>query len=362
MPEKHVEYFYKEGKSDKVYRIHLNEQFNDKWSVTFEYGRRGSSLTKRDKLQKVPYETAKELFDEMCHERELKGYTQEAGVKPYVGSDKEGKISGELPQLLTDAEDNELEQFLTDDAWGMQEKIDGKRIIIRQKDHVIEAINRKGLIVAIPEGIVSELSEIDLNFVMDGELVGDVYKVFDLLSYRDINLKKQSFKYRFTQLEELLTEYIEDSKVIVLVLVRWTEKQKRKLFDKLKAEGAEGVVFKKLDSIYKAGRPNSGGDQRRYKWKARATVQILGMHEKGKRSAYIQALDGKELVDVGKVTILPNFDLPKPGDIVEVEYLYRHVHGALYQPIYLGVREDKDLPDDVKTLKVKQGVEIEEES
>jgi bifunctional non-homologous end joining protein LigD len=66
-------------------------------------------------------------------------------------------------------------------------------------------------------------------------------------------------------------------------------------------------------------------------------------------------------VEVGKVTILPNFPVPKVGTLVEVKYLYRHVHGALYQPIYLGERDDIDQADQVSTLKIKEGVDLDDD-
>jgi bifunctional non-homologous end joining protein LigD len=56
---------------------------------------------------------------------------------------------------------------------------------------------------------------------------------------------------------------------------------------------------------------------------------------------------------VGNVTIPANHALPKVGDLVEVRYLYHYPGGSLYQPIYLGSRSDKDLPDHLNTLKSK---------
>jgi bifunctional non-homologous end joining protein LigD len=43
------------------------------------------------------------------------------------------------------------------------------------------------------------------------------------------------------------------------------------------------------------------------------------------------------------VTIPPNHDLPPVGSVVEVRYLYAfRESGALYQPVYLGQRDDVD--------------------
>jgi len=44
---------------------------------------------------------------------------------------------------------------------------------------------------------------------------------------------------------------------------------------------------------------------------------------------------------MGNVTIPPNHEVPDPGQVVEVRYLYVNgENGSLYQPTYLGVRKD----------------------
>jgi bifunctional non-homologous end joining protein LigD len=40
------------------------------------------------------------------------------------------------------------------------------------------------------------------------------------------------------------------------------------------------------------------------------------------------------------VTIPPNQAIPEKGDIVDVRYLYAYPGGSLYQPVYLGKRDD----------------------
>ncbi len=49
---------------------------------------------------------------------------------------------------------------------------------------------------------------------------------------------------------------------------------------------------------------------------------------------------------VGNVTIPPNHEIPVAGQIVEIRYLYvASPGGSLYQPIYLGVRDDVHITD-----------------
>ena len=45
---------------------------------------------------------------------------------------------------------------------------------------------------------------------------------------------------------------------------------------------------------------------------------------------------------VGNVTIPPNAAIPRIGNILEVRYLYCYRAGSLFQPCFLGVRDDLD--------------------
>ena len=66
---------------------------------------------------------------------------------------------------------------------------------------------------------------------------------------------------------------------------------------------------------------------------------MVGVNQK--RNVSLGLTDGRlNLVEVGNVTIPPNKDIPKPGEIVEVRYLYAYRHGSLFQPTYLGPRTD----------------------
>jgi bifunctional non-homologous end joining protein LigD len=307
----------------------------------------------------VDLDTATTIFDKQVHAKRLKGYTEAAGHVPYVGSDKEEKITGVLPQLLNNIEEEDLDDYFDDPFFCMQEKKDGKRILLRKSfgfNGTVEAINRKGLLVGFPQCIQNELLKYQADQIIDGELIGDVFFVFDLLEVNGEDYRSKTYEQRYKQ---VLAQKFDEP--IVVVPAYFTAENKRAMFKKLKKQGVEGVVFKKIDALYKPGRPASKGDQLKFKFTQTCTCQVSGVNEKGKRSVYIQMLDGKELVDVGKVTVLPNFVVPKIGTLVEIKYLYRHVHGALYQPVYLGERDDLDKPDQVSTVKIKEGVDIDEE-
>jgi len=69
----------------------------------------------------------------------------------------------------------------------------------------------------------------------------------------------------------------------------------------------------------------------------------------------IKIFDGINWVDIGNVTIPVNRNVPKTGAVIEVRYLYAFKGGALYQPQYLGERDDTD-PSEciISQLKYKQ--------
>jgi len=82
-----------------------------------------------------------------------------------------------------------------------------------------------------------------------------------------------------------------------------------------------------------------------------------------KRSVELRLLNGEGWNVVGNVTILPNFEVPQVGQIVEVRYLYafRESH-ALYQPTYLGLRKDVEIHECVLSQLKYKPAESEEET
>jgi bifunctional non-homologous end joining protein LigD len=104
----------------------------------------------------------------------------------------------------------------------------------------------------------------------------------------------------------------------------------------LKSANKEGVVFKKVDVPWNDGRPNSGGNALKLKFWASCSCVVLNVNTD--RRSVMVALGDKPM---GNVTIPPNHEVPDPGQVVEVRYLYVNgENGSLFQPTYLGVRKD----------------------
>lgn len=346
MKNQSISLYYKEGRSDKEYHAELLETQGG-FVVNFRYGRRGDALKSGTKTAApLPYEKAKSAFDKLVAEKVKKGYsTGEAGAV-YQNTDLEQRFSGVLPQLLNVIKDEDLEQYLTDDAYCAQEKFDGQRRLIAKGSQSIEnevhGINKKGLIVALPQSLVEAAQKLDeQHFLVDGEQIGDKFYAFDLLELNGTDLRQRSYDQRIASLNALFML----KGPVRIVKTAYSTCEKRSLYEEIKGRNGEGIVFKKRDALYVSGRPASGGDQLKYRFYASATCRVASVNG-SKRSVRLELFDERAMFQsVGNVTIPANYNMPREGYIVEVRYLYAYRGGSLYQPVYLGERLDQDISD-----------------
>jgi len=344
--KQNISLYYQQGSSDKVYHAYL-EPKGDGWIVNFAFGRRGSTLQTGTKTSEpVAYDKAKTIYDKIVAEKMGKGYTPAAGGTPYAGTENAGKVSGLLPQLLNMIDDAELELLLNDLIHCGQEKFDGRHIMVRKNDAVVGA-NKKGLLMALPLPIQKALEDFIGTFVVDGEAIGDRLYVFDLLEIDGKNLRSKPYKERYSELRNLIARSPVSGGAIILVETAWTPKEKRQMFERLKKQKREGMVFKLVSAPATVGRPSSGGDQLKYKFYATASVAVTKVNLKRSVavSVYDNSGDISVPVPVGNVTIPANQPVPKVGQVLEVRYLYAYKGGSLFQPTSLGVRDDVDPPE-----------------
>ncbi len=334
-----VALYYREGSSDKVYQAAI-EPAGSQFVVNFAYGRRGATLTTGTKTSSpVDYAAAQKIYTKLVGEKKAKGYTEGADGTPYQHADK--KASGILPQLLNAVEKAEVELLLRDDNYCAQEKFDGRHLLIRKQDDDLEGINKKGFVVGLPQTVADELRCVIGSFIPDGESIGDDYHAFDLLEHNGENLRLLPYRIRLARLIDLLLLTRSDYKHLRLVSTAFSTRQKTELYQRLRQENREGIVFKRLDAPYVPGKPNSGGPQLKFKFVATASVIVAKVN--AKRSVEACLLKGRSFVACGNVTIPANHEIPAVGMVVEVRYLYAAKEsGALYQPVYLGPRDDVD--------------------
>ena len=350
---------YRDLRSDKVYHVQL-DRADGGYVVNFQFGRRGRSLQSGTKTpQPLPYEKAFNVYDRLIGEKKARGYTEADGGTPYQNSPQAGQQSDLLPQLLNPIDEAQVDRLIGDVSWVMQEKKDGRRLLVRKSGNDVRGVNRKGQVIPISRVIEQAVRSLTCDAVLDGEEIGDDYWVFDLLELRGEDLRSMSTSSRLIALVPLL-DGAAGTGSLRLVPSAWIPQAKRELFDQVRADRGEGVVFKQVDATYVPGRPNSGGSHLKFKFTETATCKVACRNQ-GKRSVSLAVYQdpGDGWVDIGNVTIPPNFPVPEAGDLAEIKYLYAYPAGGLYQPIYLGPRHDVDCADSVKSLKFKQGEDEE---
>jgi bifunctional non-homologous end joining protein LigD len=181
----------------------------------------------------------------------------------------------------------------------MQEKFDGKRMLILKCDHTITGINRNGRAVALPETIARDAGKIPVEFTLDGECIGDHFIAFDVLERNGEDIRHQSFKTRHVALLSLTT--IPWLECIHFAETAFDMAAKAAMLERLRKEGKEGVVFKKIHAPYIAGRPSSRGDNLKLKFYETASFIVSKVN--GKRSVGLILFNGEKVVPVGNVTI-----------------------------------------------------------
>ena len=333
-----VALFYKSGSSDKEYHLQLVEEATG-CLVNFQYGRRGSTLNPGCKTKApVTEEAARKVFNKIVAEKTSEGYTVGASTGgDYTASAAAAKPTTPLadrviPQLLNPIDEVEMEALLRDEGWGCQEKKDGTHKMARKTASTVIATNKKGIEVGYPTAYAGGLIQIGLY---DGESIGETYHVFDILEYGAKDLRSLGYGDRYKYLEGLFNDAKGPVRLVPLAVGYVAKKA---LLDKLVAGKKEGIVFKKLAARFTAGKAHS--DMAKYKFYSTASVIVVKHNDKDSIAMGLLDSTGK-VVGVGNVTTIGHVKAPV-NSVVEVRYLYGYKGGCLYQPAYIGPRDDVD--------------------
>jgi bifunctional non-homologous end joining protein LigD len=333
---------YREGNSDKEYHAAV-EPRGEGYIVTFAYGRRGNTLSTGTKTtHPVALDEAIKVFDKLVRSKLAKGYhftDARVSAKPYRQSGSEGQDSGIRCQLLNPVKEDEVPRLLNGMKYCLQEKHDGRRLMVRKRGAEITGINRRGLLVAIPDAIREAVAQIPFDVLIDGEAVGEMLNAFDLLEYKGNDIRSRRFLDRFAALILVIPPNLPALRWISTVIHPY---EKHEIYEELRLTNREGVVFKDVDAPYTPGRPNSGGPQLKYKFVESSSFVVTGQSAT-KRSVTLGLYngDGNKLVPAGNVTIPPNQRIPEVGEVCDVRYLHAlKQSGSIYQPVYLGPRSD----------------------
>ncbi len=341
--EEKASLYYKDARSDKEYHVQLVAEGGG-FMVYYQNGKRGGTLANGKKTATpVDYAKAKKAYDAVLKEKLGKGYAPGEAGTAFVGTSLEERFTGIVPQLLNVIDEADVEALLRDPNWVLQEKYDGHRRMLRRTSDETIGINRKGLVTGLPETVRTSLTVIESSgpLILDGELMGDVMAVFDVLEHGGQDLRAQPYAKRL-QVLALIQEQLSQGGYpgMFVAYTARTEESKRALYAQLKEQGLEGGVFKHIDSAYVPGRPNSGGNQLKRKFTHSASFVVKSNHAT-KRSVGLSLCDAEgKISDVGNCTIPSNYEIPAVGAVVEVEYLYAFPGGSVFQPQYKGTRDD----------------------
>jgi bifunctional non-homologous end joining protein LigD len=360
MPEprvvRSVELFFQEGSSDKVYQAKIVGA-GATFSVVVAWGRRGATLNEGKKAINVSRADADKTFDRLVREKRGKGYEEiTANVKPAAVAPPEGAGSGSkvggkrakvglAAQLLNPLDDDDLAHVLADDAMVAQQKLDGVRVLVRRDATALIATNRNGQVTELASAALAGLEYLPHGTIVDGEVLGEAFWLFDVLQLAGDDVRKLGYLERHRVLDDELEPALTGNAHVLPVAIGG--KRKRALYDKLRAAGAEGVVFKHREAPYTSGRPASGGTQRKYKFVKSADVVIV---ENAGNAYQMAVYDGRTLVDVGRVfagtTNASRKDLDArlargEHPVAQVSYLYATDDQKLFQPVFVSTRADK---------------------
>lgn len=346
-----------EGSADKVYQVSLRAS-GDLWVVEFAYGKRGSALKTGTKTQEpVEYKAGKSIFDKLVREKLAKGYVPYGDEVSYTRAEGEPKASGILPQLPIALDEGDVGAMITNESWWMQQKHDGENRLLLIRNGIVRGVNRKGQFIDVPTEWKTYLGVLP-DCLLAGESCGPVFYAFDLLEHDQTDLRTRGFRDRYFALKRLigttfnwfdgcelekLESRKETEKRLRIVEAYQVGESKRSVFDRIKIEGGEGVVFKNVHEPFEIGKSWA---IRKFKFVESATCIVLTVN--AQRSVQVGCMDGDgTMVNLGNVTIPANHSVPSVGELVEVRYLYRFEYGSLEQPVYLGVRTDLEVSDAV---------------
>ena len=346
MQTERAELYFRQGSSDKVYHLQL-ENTQERWSVQAQWGRRGSALQSDIKVSDSTYEDAKRVYDRLLREKTGKGYqiaqaTTNGDTPISVGLPATKEQSGHIPELLTPVEEQEALRLADDTSWWFQQKFDGRRLAVQKADGKYSGINKPGQIIPIDSRLAGTLDLVQAEgFLADGEITDSHFYIWDLLSVNDTDLRLQPYEIRYVHLTRLFRGVHETLRVCQTAM---TPKDKRAFVKAMHDANAEGFVCKNRYAAYAGGR---AGQHYKCKFVATASFVVGPKPDKkaadGHRSIAVYLLDSNRPRFMGTVGVPDRYPLPKVEQVVEVRYLYCYPgpEGKLVQAKYFGkVRDD----------------------
>lgn len=246
------------------------------------------------------------------------------------------------PMLCGSVQANQVETYLNDDDWVAQQKLDGDRLLIHVNDHKVTALNREGKQRSnpTPRFVLDQFAIFPGEWVFDGELLtSGEFWLFDLPKAADgIGIEDPYWK-RYEVLERVFTGGIwEPAGCIRLLPMARSSASKKRLLRELHGRGAEGLIFRHADAPYRPGKRSELALKAKFTHTAEVIVDKV--RPEGRDNCTFRLFRDGRLVPAGSVSLVGRPPV-RPGDVIEVRYLYASEDSLLYQPVMLRVRDDK---------------------
>lgn len=243
-------------------------------------------------------------------------------------------------QLLTAIDDGtEAAARVLDPDYGVQQKFDGKRILLHVERTSVTAYNRSGLMCGISKDILTEAKRFSIfaPLMFDAEWIREINSLytFDFLEFEGTDLRPEKFIHRIGHLTQAFNG--QETSLIHQARTEVEQEGKVALVSQIYELNLEGIAAKLLHSPYFIGRsPNN------YKHKRTHEASFLVIRRNHKASVDLALFDdNNRLIEVGSVQIRNStFNRVKEGTILEVRYMHAFKSHKIYQPRMLRIRDD----------------------
>jgi len=248
-----------------------------------------------------------------------------------------------FPQLAKSVEVTDLGEFINDDTWVMEQKLDGHRLFLSSPEQpgppVATTRNGTSYTRKLPKAM-TDYRFPSGHYILDGEIVDGTFWIFDILVGTDDGgwTTNWTTEQRRIALEHFMVMAPGPFRIVPRAKTR---DEKIALAHRALREGYEGLILKRLGKPYRsAGRTE---EWLKLKFVATVDVVVTDVRADGKDSVGYAVHEGGVLKPIGRASLIgkEKSGVINVGDVIEVRYLYVGADGRLYQPTILKKRDDK---------------------
>ena len=368
------------GRSDKVYNIEIEQVGPNQFDVTGYNGKRGGTLTPRKQNDSpVSLAEAQRLFAKLEREKvnhrttpyvvvSRNGTTTTTTARPSNPSPPAHETTGFVANHPKKISEDEALRLLKNGDYVVEQKCDGEFMAVLYRHNRVTASNKRGNGIPVPPTLATAIRQLATlacceTLGLAGEYLNSTLHIFTVWEKNGTSLMTLPQHLRIAvkeKLEQVLTDHLTASTTkrsasLKFVYTAKTQSDKTALYETIKANAGEGVVFKHRESDVS------------FKYKLYETTEVLVVAN-SKRSAECFAYHEGTLTSLGSVTIpndsthqeIKEANLRQQPIVASVKYLYLSAPpaigptcGQLTQASFLRFRPDFDEQSCVTTeLKV----------